>query len=152
MSIPKALLFAVVLASASDTPKAAAAGDDAKKLQGTWRVTKFVDQGEVSAPAEEIKDFTFEFRGDRVTVRKAKDDPGRQMKYTLNPAKDPKGIEIAQGERAGVSEGIYKLAGDTLTLCVVGGKRGGKVAPRPAEFKASKRDKYSLFVLEKVKK
>ena len=149
MSIRKALLFAAVLASAA-TPKAAA--DDARKLQGTWRVTKFVDQGEVPAPAEEVKHFTFEFRGDRVTIRKRKDDPGREMKYTLNPAKKPAWIDIDMGERAGVSEGIYKLDGDTLTLCVVGGKRGGKPAPRPTEFKASKRHKYSLFVLKKVKK
>jgi hypothetical protein len=50
------------------------------------------------------------------------------------------------------TEGIYKLDGDELTICVVAGSRGGKTAARPSEFKASKRDKYSLFVLKNVKK
>ena len=49
-------------------------------------------------------------------------------------------------------EGIYKLEGDELYLCFVGGMRGEKVTPRPTEFKASKNPPHSLFVLKKIKK
>lgn len=126
--------------------------EDVKKLLGPWQVTKFVDQSEEPAPADEIKDFTFEFQGDRLTIRKRKDDEGKEMKYSLNASKKPKWIDLDMGQPNSVSEGIYKLDGDELTICVVGGSRGGKTAPRPSEFKASKRNKYSLFVLKRVKK
>jgi hypothetical protein len=85
MTITKVLLSAAILASsatalAADAPKEDAAKNDAKKLQGTWQVTKFIDHSEEAAPAEEIVHFTFEFKGDRLTIRKDKDDPGKEMK------------------------------------------------------------------------
>ena len=152
MTLLKALLSAVILATctaalAADAPKK----DDAKKLQGMWRVTKFIDHSEEAAPAHEIAHFTFEFKGDILTIRKHKNDAGREMKYTLDASKKPKAIDIEIDDRAS-SEGIYKLDGEELMICVVAGSRGDKTAARPTEFKASKRDVYSLFVLKKVKK
>ncbi len=148
--LPAVVLATVTAALAADPAKEDAAKADAAKLQGTWQVTKFIDHSEEAAPAAEIEHMAFEFKGDRVTMRRTKDDPGREGKYTLDPAKRPKSIDIDFG--VPVSEGIYKLDGDTLTICVVGGSRNGKTAARPTEFRASKRDKYSLFELKKVKK
>ena len=156
MTIAKALLSAVMIVAltttlSADAPKKKDAKDDAEKLQGTWQVTKFIDHSEEAAPAEEIAHFTFEFKGDHLVIRKDKDDRGKQMKYTLDASKKPKAIDIDMGGPV-VSEGIYKLDGEKLMICVIAGSRGGKTAARPSEFKASKRNKYSLFVLKKVKK
>jgi len=70
----------------------------------------------------------------------------------LTPSKRAKEIDIALGSRGGRSEGIDKLAGDELTVCVMAGMRGDKPATRPSEFKASQRAKHSLFLLKRVKK
>ncbi len=125
------------------------AKDDVKKLQGVWQVVKFIDHSEQPAPPEELKDHTFEFRGDKVIQQKAKGGPGRPGTYTIDVSKKPKWMNINFGE---VSEGIYKLEGDELSLCVVGGMRGGIDTPRPTEFKASKNPPHSLLVLKRVKK
>lgn len=135
---------------AVDAQKEKPAEDVVKKLQGLWQVTKFIDHSEQAAPADEIKEMVFEFKEDRITQRKSKEDPGRPGKYTVNAAKQPKWMDIDFGGR--VSEGIYKLEGDELSLCFVGGMRGGKITPRPTEFKANMNPPHSLFVLKKIKR
>lgn len=145
-----AVLLSVALSIAADKPEEDPK-QEIKKLQGRWQVTKFIDHSEEPAPTEEIKHFTFEFKEDRLTMRKDKEDDGKPMKFTLNPSKQPKWMNIDMGAPIGVAKAIYKLDGDELTMCVVGGTRKGKAAPRPSEFKPSKRDKYSLFVLKKIK-
>ncbi len=155
MPICKMLLSVAVLASfsvvfAADAPKEDAVKEEVKKLQGKWQVTAFIDSSEEAAPAAEIENMTFEFKEDRLTMRKDKDDPGREMKYKLDVSKKLKAIDINMGGTE-ASEGIYKLDGEVLTICVIAGGRNGKAAARPAEFKASKRDIYTLFVLKKFK-
>jgi len=144
------LLSTVALGIAADKPKEDAVKEELKKLQGTWQVTKFIDHSEETAPADEIKHMTFKFKEDHLTIQKDKDDSGKELRFTLNPSKKPKWIDIDTGTR--ISEGVYKLDGDELTICVVAGTRNGKAAPRPSEFKARKREKYTLFVVKKVKK
>lgn len=122
---------------------------DIAKLQGVWQVTKFIDSSLSEGLPEERKDLTFEFRGTNVTQRKGKNNRGRPGTYKLDVRKKPKWIDIAFGE---VSQGIYRLQGDELTLCVVSGMNCGEVAPRPMEFKASKNPPYSLLVLKKLPK
>ena len=138
---------------ADDKPKDEAAKEEMKKLQGTWQVTKSIGQSEKPAPADEIKEFTFEFKGNAVTVRKRKDDDGKEMKYTLDPSKKPKWFDLPEGGADGdVAEGIYNLDGDELTICIISGMRNDTPSPRPTEFKASKPNKYTLFVLKRAKK
>jgi uncharacterized protein (TIGR03067 family) len=155
MKISKWLLSATILVSFTVASTAEAPRDDTKdemkKLEGMWQVTKFIDHSEKAAPADEIAHFTFEFKGDRLTMRKAKDDSGKEMKFTLDASRTPKAMDIQMGG-SHVSEGIYKLDGDQLTICIVAGTRNGKAAARPSEFKASNRDIYSMFILKKVKK
>ena len=154
MSIHKVLLLAVVVifpwTVAAEAQKEDAAKDEMKKLQGVWQVTKFIDDSEKPAPANEAKEITFEFNGDRVTQRKGKNDSGRPGKYVLMTAKKPKWIDIDFG--GGISEGIYKLEGDELSICVIAGSRSGQPPERPTEFKASEKKIHTLFVMKKIKK
>jgi uncharacterized protein (TIGR03067 family) len=148
-----ALLAVVAPGVADDKPKEEAAKEEVKKLQGTWQVTKWIHHSEEPAAADEIKHFTFEFKDRTVTLRKSKGDEGKEMKYTLDPSKKPRSFDLPEGGADGdVAEGIYKIDGDELTICIIGGIRNDKAAPRPTEFKASKREKYTLFVMKKVKK
>jgi uncharacterized protein (TIGR03067 family) len=151
MPFPKAIIAVTVFAAASvgaDPPKVDDAKADAAKLQGTWQVIALTDEMG-PAPTKELKEWTFQFNGDKVTNSQSKDLKGRPVDYTLDPAKSPKAIDMNDGGL--VIEGIYKVDGDALTLCLVTGSRNGKTAPRPPEFKADKEKKYSLFVLKRVK-
>jgi uncharacterized protein (TIGR03067 family) len=150
------ILLLVLLVSLAAMPAATAAEkDDAKaelkKLQGTWQVTKWVDDSGEAAGADEIKDFTFVFKDQTVEMRNGKDSRRPALKFTLNPEKKPKWIDIEMGGPVGTSEGVYKLEGDELTICVVSGGKNGKPAPRPTEFAAKKGEHHALFVLKRVK-
>jgi uncharacterized protein (TIGR03067 family) len=144
------LLLAAILCNVLAAIEPDPVQEEMAKLQGTWQVIKWIDSSEEAASADEIKDASFKFKKDHLTIRKDKDDKGRELAYTLDPTKDPKWIDVDM--RSLISEGIYKLDGDKLTICLISGTRNDKAAPRPKEFKARKREKYTVFVLKKVKK
>jgi uncharacterized protein (TIGR03067 family) len=151
----KILFLAILLSTVSsviadEKPKEDVAKEELKKLQGVWQVTKAIDHSEEAAPADEIKHMRIEFKGDHLAIQMGKDDTGKKFKFTLNPSKKPKWIDVDMGSI--VTEGIYKLDGDELTICIVSGTRSGKAAPRPSEYKARKREKYTLLVTKKIKK
>jgi uncharacterized protein (TIGR03067 family) len=125
---------------------------DKKSLQGKWEVTKFVDFSEEAAPAEEIKDMTFEFDGNKVSILKSKNAPKQEMKFVLDAGKEPRWIDIDMGDPEEMSLGIYELKKDELTICLLGGTTSKKKPTRPKEFKASKSEIHSLFVLKRIKK
>jgi uncharacterized protein (TIGR03067 family) len=155
MRIGKVLVSTGVLALLSCVIVDGAPEDDhkeeAKMLQGTWQVTKYIDEDGKEAPAKEIVNHTFQFKGDQVVIHSTKDDDGREFKYSVDGAKKPKAIDIDMGPPK-PSEGIYKLEGDKLTICIVSGYRNDRPAPRPSGFKESKEKKYVVFILKKVSK
>ena len=60
-----------------------------------------------------------------------------RMKLKIDPTKDPKTLDMTPkgGNEEDVSVGIYKLEGDTLTLCRM--MEPGDIA-RPREFKTTR--------------
>lgn len=146
-------LVLAAIACGADAPKDNAAKEDVKKLQGTWQVTEWVDASEKPAPADEIKEYTFEFKGDRVTLRKTKDDGATVFEFKLDASKQPKWIDLTFADAMlGTLGGIYKIDGEELTICVIDKPGKDKPGPRPTEFKASKARNAGVFVLKKVKK
>jgi uncharacterized protein (TIGR03067 family) len=141
------------------TPAVLLAGDanedvakaEVKKLQGTWQVTKWVGDSGEAVGADEIKDFTFVFKGETVDMRNGKDSKRPMFKFSLNPTKKPKWLDIEMGGPIGTTEGIYKLEDDLLTLCLVSGGKDDKPAPRPTDFAVKKGEFHALFVLKRVK-
>src|SRR5205823_14159716 len=94
------------------------------------------------------------FAGMRVTVGKdvmtVEGKESRQVQLRLAPGKSPKELDwtVLDGPDKGEGrQGVYKLDGDTLTICVA--EPGGDGADRPKEFKAGKG--LALLVLERVK-
>ena len=133
--------FVALLLVAADQPAKDAAKEDRDKLQGEWVMVSVELPPKVRKPDEEqikrsglvVKDDTWQM------ITNGKE--ASKMPFTIDPTKDPKEIDfkVKIGEGVKVKggneftlKGIYKLDGDTLTLCrtVLG------TDDRPKEFKA----------------
>jgi RNA polymerase sigma-70 factor (ECF subfamily) len=135
-------------AAAKADKKVAAKETDAEKLQGTWKAISFENAGK---PAAEnvVKDFRLVIGENKFTFSPTGNK--NQSTFTVDPSKEPKEITLTplQGPMKGRPvTGIYRLEGDTLTLCVcnVSDKPGDK----PDAFKTEKGDGRGLIVLKRI--
>ena len=96
-------------------------------------------------PEEEVKEAKLIFAADGkfTAIVKGKKTEGP---YKLNPAKKPKEITTTDDDGE-AHDGIYKIAGDTLMLCMP----KGDGAERPTEFAAKEGTKVVLVVLKREK-
>jgi uncharacterized protein (TIGR03067 family) len=96
---------------------------------------------------KEIEDkiATMVFNGDKITVGKRS-----PVTFKLDPTKKPKWIDIHDGAPDS-TPGIYLLEDGKLKLCVASGKKGGKPAERPTEFKTTPKALITLMILERAK-
>lgn len=139
-----------------DTPskqESKSADAEMQRLQGNWQVTKWEDESGEQVPVDELKYFTFHFEGDRVTMRKFKDDAGTLCQFRLDAAKQPKWIDLGMPDLAAgstVLEGIYSLEGDELKLSIISGLRNGVAPPRPTGFKTGPDQKYAVLSLKRI--
>ena len=99
---------------------AAKPADDAKKdlerLQGEWIMAALEIDGK-PVPDEKIQDTTLTIKGDKYIVRSK--DNKYEVTITLDPAKDPKAIDMAfpdGTDAAKIGKGIYKIDGDTFIV------------------------------------
>jgi uncharacterized protein (TIGR03067 family) len=124
----------VALARDDDGADRARREREREQHQGTWRVTSFVSDG-TGAPPEVVGKMSRVVEGDHVVWKR----DGTSFAGTiveLDPAAEPKAIDVIpdggklKGQRV---LGIYRLDGDTLTICMSGPDQG-----RPGEFAAGK--------------
>lgn len=140
-------LFTVVAAGlllAADSPKDAAK-EEQGKMQGTWKMVALTSNG-MEAPAEKIQDLRLTVRDNEYTVKNGNDTVA-VLTFTLDPTKKIKEIDLTykEGERRGkTNKAIYKLDGDTLTLC----RHNSPDQDRPTEF-ASKPDSQHILTVWK---
>jgi RNA polymerase sigma factor (sigma-70 family) len=131
--------------------------EDAKKtdkenILGEWKVTTLKMNGQ-DAPGEEgeaLKNSIVEFKPDKVIIHRK--DGDRESTYKLDPTAKPKTIEIVHMIPGGGEEKmrcIYKLEGDTLTIC---GKHPGGGDELPTEFESKEGSGIVLMVLKSEKK
>jgi uncharacterized protein (TIGR03067 family) len=106
-------------------PKPRPPRNDLEALQGRWYRVSLIIKGEwhkerPGAVAPTIKDnlMAYGARGDT-------------WDFTLDPKKSPKRIDFRNTTHRGSYQGVYKLEGDTLTICW---REGEKEADRPADF------------------
>ena len=113
----------------------AEAKKELEKLQGEWTMVSR-EMGGQKTRDEVLKQFRLTITGDEwIVTYQGKEN--LRMKLKINPTKDPRTLDMTpKGENEeGVSLGIYKLEGDTLTLCRM--MERGDVA-RPLEFKTTR--------------
>jgi uncharacterized protein (TIGR03067 family) len=134
-------LFTLVFAASQ-----IALGDDAKDLQGTWRIVSLEANGE-NKPPDEFKGWRFVFEGDQGWLVKP-EETGQRFKFKLDAAKAPKTIDliVQEGNDNGkIAPGIYGFSGSQLRLCI---NIFGDRSYRPMEFKTQDKDGAGFAVLE----
>ena len=127
------VLFAagvVVAVGAAQPPKADPATADLAKLKGEWAV-KSIEVAGMPLPGE--------LPGKLVIDGAKFGGLGSDMTIVLDPSKTPKEIDLVRAPSGQKWMGLYKLDGDTLTLCLAMIEKG-KLADqkRPADFDAKK--------------
>jgi uncharacterized protein (TIGR03067 family) len=119
-----------------------------KKFHGVWTFDSVEASGK-KASADQFKDATVTFAGDKFTVKNGNEvfQAGTQK---LDPSKSPKTIDamITEGQNKGaVMLGIYEIDGDTLKVCF---DEAGK--KRPTEFKSAPGSDTFVNVHKRIKK
>jgi uncharacterized protein (TIGR03067 family) len=135
------LLFTASLAVISADPAALGDLKELKQLQGQWVLERGERNGTKTEFDQDEAKLVLEIRKDKWIFT-------AQEKGTII-AMDSKRLDIKSAEvgRVGqVDEGIYRLAGDTLTICIYQGN--GK--KRPTEF-TSKDEDTILAVFKRLK-
>jgi uncharacterized protein (TIGR03067 family) len=124
----------------------AAEGDNKKaiaELQGVWKLVGFQVEGK-EAYLQEHKQLRWVIKDDKVLYG------GEQLaKLEIDPSPNPKCIDLVLAKTKRVHEGIYKLVGDRLTICV--GLTTEGVKERPLKFDNEDIEKFRtlLFVRDK---
>ena len=92
---------------------------DQDKLQGTWRVVS-IETGGSLVPAEVAATVRYIFNGDHVRLMEGDQSAGEGL-IRLDPEANPKEFDFTAtaGPQAGTTvRGIYRVEGDTLTMCL----------------------------------
>jgi uncharacterized protein (TIGR03067 family) len=122
---------------------------DKDKLQGEWTLVKLERPGEKKSGAI-IKNSKLVVKGEEWLAT----FNGKEVKWTvkLDAAKSPKEIDFTQDGTTFRTLGIYKLDGDTLTVCRAANRAGNPSGggERPKELKA--RDGVYYYVYKRAEK
>ena len=79
-----------------------------KKLQGTWKVSKAVKEGEPETAAR-IEKMQIAILGDKITFKpENKEDKEEVMRFSVDPTKKPATIDSALMRSLGHREGTYR--------------------------------------------
>jgi uncharacterized protein (TIGR03067 family) len=128
--------------------KPAAVEGDSKLLQGEWVFTSQEGEGE-QVPASLLKPLRLTIDGDSFRVTTG-GEVVQEGTATYDASQTPKTVDVSVTGGGGKGTkwlGIYKIDGDTVTLCF--DPTGKK---RPTEFKAAKGSGFFLNVHTRVKK
>lgn len=138
-------------ANSSGSPLPSVKGDPpadlAKQIIGKWRIHQMMIDGEtIDTKGEDMGDFTFEAGGKLITreVTGSKKEKIKNGTYKLDASKTPAEIDLVEGKDSNMP-GIVKIAGDTLTICVL------DLGPRPTDFVSPKGSLAAVMVLKRVK-
>jgi len=130
-------------------PKKDVAKDDAKLLQGTWRVTLLQSRGR-PFPEERLRqlDYKLIIQGQEFYFM-LQNRKTQGMQFKVDPASKPKAIDLTPMTGRGKGQtilAIYSLEGDTLRICQP--IRGGK---RPSDFISSVGTRQNVMILKREK-
>lgn len=134
------LLLSLALLSLADP------ADAAKSLEGTWSVKSFLYEGAESKDPRDRKG-EWVFKGEKFMLRQdGKDDAEGWQPFRLDSTKSPKELDL-QGP-GGTAKGIYRLEGETLTICL---PMPFLTKERPTTFESDPKGKFCLITLSRKK-
>lgn len=115
-------------------------------LVGEWAAVSGTRGGKPDNP-EPGTSITFTAEG-KVLLKEGKREKSEEATYTADPKKAPAEVDIVPPakEKGPTIIGIYKIDGDTLTLCIA---MGGE---RPKEFASPSGSEIMLITCTRVKK
>jgi uncharacterized protein (TIGR03067 family) len=140
------VLLTIGLSVAAAAPKEDSLKAEQAKFQGAWKVVSLELSG-AQAPADDIKNLKFEFKGDKVIFSDGKET--HEGTFKIDPTAKPKTFDLipSDGPEKGKTEpGIYTFEGDTLKIC---GADPGK--DRPKDFTTKQGSGLTLVVLKRAK-
>jgi len=133
-----ALLLEVVAAPGLKEPP-----NDLKKLQGDWTIESWVQVGQAVQMQA-----TWTFKSDKYTLDMAGNREEGNIKLDKQKKHPTIDLAITEGTCQGKDQpGIYKLDGDTLTLCF----SWPGVADRPTDFASTADNRWILITLKRKK-
>lgn len=135
---------------ATEADKKEKGKSDKETIQGNWEVVSLLsDKGASEREAERLKSAVWVFEKEKILWKWEAVDKIKAASFKLDPTKMPKTIDVTRPPRKPKRhiEGIYKLEGDDLTICIP----LGRDKPRPTEFKVEEGGKRTLIVLKRKK-
>jgi len=139
-----AFVFGVVLALGA--PEKDAPKKEALTIVGEWDGEKAVRGGkERPVPDGGIK-VTFMADGKMLFKEGNKDE--ETGSYKVDAKKNPGEIDISPPKEDGTLKGIFKIEGDTLTICLA----DKDAAERPTKFESPEGTNVMLVTLKRIKK
>jgi uncharacterized protein (TIGR03067 family) len=119
-------------------------------LVGEWVVESTTVNGATRAPPGDELTYTFTKEGQWIIRRGGKESVSPNRAYTVEPDARPPRIEMMTDKtRADLTgrSGIYKVEGDTATICVAPAQQ-----PRPTAFESTIENRHVIYVLKRKKK
>src|SRR5262249_36850496 len=114
---------------------------DRERLQGSWRTLSYRENGR-EAPADLVRRIRIVFAGDKVSFSNGEKE--WEATFRLDPAANPKQIDIERKKDEKQGRGIYRLEKDTLTLCL-----DDFTGERPTEFASEAGKRIALLVFQR---
>jgi uncharacterized protein (TIGR03067 family) len=145
-------MYTSMLLGLAVTVGAPAVKDPPKKdpsIVGTWAGEKAVSGGQEKPVPKGGIEFIFGADG-TFTVREGTRGPKGGATYKIDTKKKPAEIDIIPptGKDEPTVPGIFKIEGDTLTMCIA---RDGKDSQRPKAFESPEGAQTMLMIFKRVK-
>jgi len=141
------LALSVGAPAAKEAPK-----KETPSIVGEWLGEKAVGGGKEKPVPEGGITFVFTADG-MLKVREGANQKPDAVTYKLDTKKSPNEIDIMAPKEKGKILGIYKIDGDTLTICISGKDvKDDKDGERPAKFESPEGAQIMLMTFKRVKK
>jgi len=140
------VLLAVAVTLAAPGGKDKETKKDPASLLGEWAAESAVEKGRpITLPPGTAWAFTAD--GKSVLTLGSGGPPPAEGTYKADTTKATAELDVSAGPKGKPLRGIYKVEGDTLTVCVVEGD-----ADRPTAFESPAGSKVILLTLKRAKK